>query len=84
MQDDRSDDIERLKDRIEKLEDALRRIKEWCNAYPTDIFLPVSEAELHRAVTLMKANGIRTDALYGEWARHIMHGIKLITMVSED
>jgi hypothetical protein len=83
MQDDRADDIERLKNRIEKLEDVLHRIRTWCEAYPKDIFLPVSEEELKRAVIVLRENGMRVDALYGEWGRHILSAIHLMILASE-
>lgn len=83
MQDDQADDIQRLKDRIEQLEDLLHRIKTWCEAYPKDIFLPVSEEELNRVVVVLRDNGMRVDALYGEWGRHILAAIHLMILASE-
>lgn len=62
-------------DREERLEDALLRIKAWAHAYPITVFLPVTEADLKIAATVLRASGLSIDALHAAWARHIMHDI---------
>ena len=57
------------------LHERLHRIQQWCAAYPEDVFLPVSDADVKRAGELVRAAGISFDGLHGQWARHIVSGI---------
>jgi hypothetical protein len=62
-------------DRIEELEEALLRIKQWAEAYPVEIFRPVSEEKLKEANEALKAIGVDMGALHAGWARHLLDGI---------
>jgi hypothetical protein len=62
-------------DRIEKLEAALLRIKQWAEAYPVEIFRPLTEEQIRYAGALLKERDIDMGALHASWARHILDGI---------
>lgn len=62
-------------DRAYDLSDALTRIKQWCDAYPEDIFIPISDAKMKLAAEVLKANGIEIGAMHAGWARHLLRGI---------
>ena len=69
-------------DRIEELELALHRIREWCDAYPIDIFTPPTEGEVKASVDAMKAtNCASSEQMHSSWARHILGGVKGYTDV---
>ena len=55
--------------------DKLQRVRQWAEAYPIDIFFPVSADDLKRADALLRASGISMSAMHGHWARHIVSGI---------
>jgi hypothetical protein len=63
---------------VEKLQEALLRIKQWCDAYPKDIFKPLSDEELRTANTVLSFAGIDMGALHAGWARHLLSGISEI------
>ena len=67
-----------MADREERMEEALLRIKQWANAYPVEIFRPVTSADMNRAGAVLEAEGISLTAIHGEWARHILNGIAKI------
>lgn len=62
-------------DRCEELEDALRRIVQWADAYPTDIFHEPDAAECHKAHLLLTANGMTLDAFSASMGRHCLKGV---------
>lgn len=62
-------------ERCEDLEDALRRIVQWCSSYPTDIFHEPSAEESHRAHKLLTANGMTLDAFSASMGRHCLKGV---------
>lgn len=62
-------------DRVYQLEDVLRRIKQWCDAYPISIFTPVDDDTLKKVHELLAAEGISMTAMHAQWARHILAGI---------
>ena len=59
-------------ERCEELEEALRRIVEWADAYPIDIFHEPSPEESHRAHQLLTANGMTLDAISASAMRHVI------------
>jgi hypothetical protein len=59
-------------DRIEELEDALRRIVSWSEAYPLDVF---PEPDWKRARELLAAGGITLDAISAHCMRHAIEGV---------
>ena len=64
--------------REDQLEEALLRIKQWAEAYPVEVFRPVSDDHLKIAATVLESAGISLAAIHGEWARHILDGIAKI------
>lgn len=62
-------------DRIDDLEEALQRIVQWSEAYPTDIFHAPSPEECQRAHKLLTANGMTLDAFSASMGRHCLKGI---------
>lgn len=59
-------------DRMDQLERALRRIQQWSEAYPRDIF---PEPDLKKARTLLEAGGITLDAISAHCMRHCVEGV---------
>lgn len=55
--------------------DKLQRVRQWAEAYPEDIFRPVTNDDLKRADALLREAGISMSAMHGHWARHIVCGI---------
>ena len=64
-----------MTDREERLEEALLRIKQWAEAYPTKVFRPVTTEDLRQANFALRAVGIDMGALHAAWARRILNGI---------
>ena len=64
-----------MTEREEELADALARIKQWCDAYPLDIF---PEPDFKRAAEVLKANGITLDAISASNMRHALRGVATI------
>ena len=62
-------------DRIMELEEALQRIIQWADAYPSDIFHIPSPAELKKAHEVLKANGMTLDAISAYAMRHALQGV---------
>ena len=60
---------------IERLEDALTKIDQWCKAYPAEVFRPVSKEKMKEANEALKAIGVDMGAMHAEWARHLIGGI---------
>jgi len=62
-------------ERCEELEEALQRIVQWADAYPTDIFHEPSTEECHRAHKLLTSNGMTLDAFSASMGRHCLRGV---------
>ena len=62
-------------ERCDELEEALWRIAQWADAYPSDIFHVPTPAELKKAHEVLKANGITIDALSAYSMRHALRGV---------
>lgn len=60
------------RERREDLEDTLFRVKQWCDAYPLDIF---PEPDFKRARELLEAGGLTLDAVSASAMRHVVSGI---------
>jgi hypothetical protein len=56
-------------------EEKLHRIRQWCNAYPLDIF---PEPDLAKAAALLEAGGMTLDAISASNMRHVLDGIRKI------
>jgi hypothetical protein len=59
------------KDRIEELEDALRRIYDWSRAYPIAVF---PEPDWNKARVLLEAGGMTLDSIRASNMRLVMKG----------
>ncbi|MGZ8432822.1 MAG: hypothetical protein ACXWYM_00105 [Candidatus Binatia bacterium] len=63
------------RERADKYETALLKIKEWAEAYPVEQFKPVSSDELKIISALLDKYGHSMGNLHASWARHILDGI---------
>ena len=68
-------DIQGLKNRVEELEEKIRRIKDWCDAYPVNIF---PEPDFKKVKEVLKADGMTLDSVSASNMRHVLNGIKKI------
>jgi hypothetical protein len=59
-------------DKIERYEAALRRIVEWSEAYPLNVF---PEPDWKRAGDLLRAGGINLDVISASNMRHVVEGV---------
>ena len=59
-------------DRCERMEEALRTIVQWSEAYPLDIF---PEPDLSKAQMLLEAGRMTLDSISAHMARHIVEGV---------
>lgn len=69
----------------EQLQEALQRISDWCEAYPTSVFMPLSKDEETTCVKAMEAavsNG--SSRMHATWARHLLEGIGEIARTALD
>jgi hypothetical protein len=64
--------MEDVKDRIDKLAEALQRIVQWSEAYPLDVF---PEPDFKKAAELLKAGGITLDAISASNMRHVVTSV---------
>jgi hypothetical protein len=65
-------------DRIEELEAALRRIVDWADAYPLQVFPEVTEEYARRAHEVLTAKGMTLDRLAANAMRHCLTGVRRI------
>jgi hypothetical protein len=65
-------EIEALQDRIDRLEDALRLIVAWSEAYPLKIF---PKPDLLKARELLEAGGITLDSVSAHAMRHVVESV---------
>jgi len=67
--------VKRLRDgreRLDKLEGALKTIEAWSRAYPLDAF---PEPDLKRAAELLSAGGMTLDAISASAMRHVVKNV---------
>ncbi len=62
--------VEELEDRNSALEEALWRIKQWSEAYPTDIFTPPDYDEVKRMIGPALLSRVSADCM-----RHVVEGV---------
>lgn len=62
-------------ERMELENEKFEKIKQWCEAYPLDIF---PEPDLKKAAKVLKENGITLDAISASNMRHVLSGVKAI------
>ena len=61
-----------LESEVAQAKDALRRIVQWSEAYPLDVF---PEPDFKRAHELLKAGGMTLDAISASNMRHVVEGV---------
>lgn len=66
------------RDKAENLETTLQRIKDWCRAYPVDLF---PEPDFKKARQALEENGISLDDISASNMRHVLSGIQ--TLINE-
>jgi hypothetical protein len=59
-------------ERPERMEAALRRIAQWADAYPLDVFPEADDAYLQRAQAVLVANGMSVDRISASAMRHVI------------
>jgi hypothetical protein len=64
-----------MNEREERLEEALRRLLQWSEAYPFEVFPEVDAAYLKRAQAALKAGGVSLDRLSASAMRHVVDGV---------
>ena len=62
----------KLEAQLEAVRDPAERIKQWCEAYPLDIF---PEPDLKLAHKTLKSVGLTLDAVSASAMRHVLKGI---------
>jgi hypothetical protein len=62
-------------ERCEELIEALERIVQWADAYPTRIFPEPTEEQYKLAHELLKAHGMTLDAFCASMGRHCLKGV---------
>lgn len=67
--------IAELEDHVCRLEDKLYQIRQWCHAYPTNIF---PEPDFEKAASVLKENGMTIDSISASNMRHVLSGIREI------
>ena len=67
-----------------KAHQALTEIRQWCEAYPTTVFTPLSREQLGEAAIVLGEINIDIGALHAEWARHLLDGIGKIAREALD
>ena len=64
-----------LVDKIYELDGKLKEIKDWCEAYPLDMF---PEPDFEEVRHILKPHGITLDSISASNMRHVLQGIKNI------
>lgn len=65
-------EIAALEVRLDGVIDPLRKIKQWCEAYPLDVF---PEPDFKKAAAVLKDAGMTIDAISASNMRHVLNGI---------
>lgn len=73
--DDARAEAERLGGVCDCQHDALARIAQWADAYPRDVFTPLSDCDIKQIGQVVTDAGFSFDALHASWARHLIDGI---------
>lgn len=61
--------------KIYQLEDAIHLLKNWSQAYPTDVF---PEPDFEKAAKVLKENGMTLDSISASNMRHVLSGVREI------
>lgn len=76
--------IRNMDDRIERLEEALRRIADWGIAYPEDAFPPPGEHYYANAHRILTAHTMSLDRIAADCMRHAVQGCARIAQEALD
>ena len=64
-----------VEERIEDLEEALQRIQQWAEAYPTNIFKPMDDGYAKKAHEILLVHGMKIDRISADAMRHCLKGV---------
>ncbi len=67
--------LDEVGSQIEEMSKKLYKIRQWCEAYPLDVF---PEPDFKRAAKVLKENGMTIDAISASNMRHVLTGVKKI------
>ena len=70
----------RLESENEAKDDVLRKIKDWCRAYPLEVF---PEPDLKKAAEVLREAGMTLDSISASSMRHVLKGIQKIIKGSD-
>lgn len=76
-----SDLIDEVDSQIEEMSDKLHKIRQWCEAYPLDVF---PEPDFKKAAKVLKEHDMTIDAISASNMRHVLNGIKKILDKQQD
>ena len=62
--------------------DPLDSILAWTQAYPADMFEPLSSEHYAAIRKILSANGYSLDALSADIMRHLIHGIRNLALAA--
>ena len=71
-------------ERIDELEEALWRILQWTDAYPSEIFTEVNSQWLKKAHATLKRDAQTTDLISAHVGRHCLKGVADIARAALD
>lgn len=63
------EELAKYERRVEQLEDVLRRIRSWCEAYPVDVFPEPDYAASRKA---LEDAGLSLDRISADCMRHVV------------
>ncbi len=66
------DELLRLRQRVEGLEDELEKIAQWSDAYPLSVF---PEPDFEKAAQVLKDAGLTLDGISASNMRHVVEGV---------
>ena len=66
---------QRAAEEIERMQDALRKITHWGDAYPEDIFIPPTTGQCKQAHEALAAIGLSLDKFSAHAMRHVIRGV---------
>ena len=73
--DTEQDLLDEVGSQVEEMSEKLRKIRQWCEAYPLDVF---PEPDFKKAAKVLKDNDMTLDAISASSMRHVLTGVKNI------
>lgn len=68
----------REEDGVDKAIDILQKLESWCDAYPEDIFIPMSSDDWKEHHALLKGSDRSGSAAAADCMRHVVNGFKKV------